>query len=81
MTKKNNEEETIEYVYIPDEGVYGTIVRYGAWASMIEYYDTGVKYTVEIPNDEYIVVDEIGVGYLEESIEGMGYPDEEEEDL
>ena len=79
MTKNNDAEETIEYVYIPDEGLYGTVIRYGAWSSMIEYYDGGIKYTVEVPNDEYIVIDEIGVGYLEESSEGIGYPDEEDD--
>jgi len=59
-------EETVTYVYIPDEGVYGTIVSQGAWASMIEYFDGGVGYTIEVPNDEFIEVNEIGIGYLNE---------------
>ena len=86
MSKYNEEDdfnygEAIEtYVYLPDEGVYGTIVRYGAWASMINYYDGGVSYTVEVLNDEFIVVDEIGVGYITEDHEGIGYLDEEEEE-
>lgn len=67
MAKKDEHENTIEYVYIPDEGIYGTIAKYGAWSSLIEYYDGGIKYTVEIPNDEYIVIDEIGVGYIDET--------------
>jgi hypothetical protein len=66
MTENHDEEEIVEYVYIPDEGVYGTIIRYGAWASLIEYFDNGIGYTIEIPNDEFIEVDQIGVGYLEE---------------
>ena len=69
MTNKNNhddEEQVIEYVYIPDEGVYGTVVRYGAWSSLIEYFEGGIGYTIEVPNDEYITVDEIGVGYISE---------------
>jgi hypothetical protein len=73
----NNNEETVEYVYIPDEGIYGTIIRYGAWSSLIEYYEGGIGYTIEVPNDEYIVVDEIGVGYLEETEEGVSYPEED----
>ena len=73
-----SEEEIIEYVYIPDEGVYGTVLKYGAYSSIVEYYYGGVKYTIDIPNDEYIVVDEIGIGYLSETEEGIGYPDEEE---
>ena len=59
-------EETVTYVYIPDEGVYGTIVSQGAWASMIEYFDGCVGYTIEVPNDEFIEVNEIGIGYLNE---------------
>jgi hypothetical protein len=72
MSKQENNEDsspenTITYVYVPDEQLYGTVIQYGAWASLIEYYDTGIKYTIEIPNDEFIVVDEIGIGYLEET--------------
>lgn len=59
-------EETVVYVYIPDEGVYGTVVSHGAWASMIEYFDNGVGYMIEVPNDEFIEVNEIGIGYLNE---------------
>jgi hypothetical protein len=71
MSKNNNEEELVEYVYLPDENVYGTIIRYGAWASLIEYYEMGVKYTIEVPNEDFIEVDEIGVGYLEENGEDL----------
>jgi hypothetical protein len=56
-------EETITYVYIPDDGIYGTVVSHGAWASIIQYYSDGVEYTIEIPNDEFHIVDEIGIGY------------------
>jgi len=74
---ENNDEEIVEYVYIPDEGIYGTIIRYGAWSSLIEYYEGGIGYTIEVPNDEYMVVDEIGVGYLEETEHGISYPEED----
>lgn len=56
-------EETITYVYIPDDSVYGTVVSQGAWASLIQYYEDGIEYRIEIPNDEFIVVDEVGIGY------------------
>jgi hypothetical protein len=36
---------------------------------LIEYYDGGIKYTIEIPNEEYIVIDEIGVGYINDTKE------------
>ena len=59
-------EDTITYVYLPDDGIYGTIVTHGAWASMIEYFDGGVGYIIEVPNDEFIEVNEIGIGYINE---------------
>jgi hypothetical protein len=64
--EENLVEDTVTYVYIPDEGVYGTVITHGAWASMIEYFDGGVGYTIEVPNDEFIEVDEIGIGYMSE---------------
>jgi len=67
MSKQDPEEEmheeTITYVFVPDDGVYGTVISHGAWASLIQYYEDGIEYKVEIPNDEFIVVDEIGIGY------------------
>ncbi len=62
----HDEEEIVEYVYLPNEGIYGTVIRYGAWFSLIEYYDGGFKYTIEVPNDEYETVNEIGIGYVSE---------------
>jgi hypothetical protein len=59
-------EDTITYVYLPDDGIYGTIVTHGAWASMIEYFDGGIGYIIEVPNDEFIEVNEIGIGYINE---------------
>jgi hypothetical protein len=64
-------EKTITYVYLPDDGIYGTIVQHGAYASMIEYHEDGLKYLTEVSNDEFIVVDEIGVGYIDETDDNL----------
>ncbi len=76
MSKQEKEEEsqelpehTIIYVYLPNEGVYGTVIRSGAWSSLIQYYEGGVEYNIEVPNDEFDIVDEIGVGYIGEDEE------------
>ena len=76
MSKQDNSDEarhekTITYVYIPDEGIYGTIAQQGAYASMIEYHEDGLKCLIEISNDEFIVVDEIGVGYIDETDDNL----------
>ena len=65
------EERVLDYVYIPDENIYGTIIRYGSWSSLIEYFEGGIGYTIEIPNDEFIEVDQIGIGYIEENGENL----------
>jgi hypothetical protein len=72
MTKDyNNNEHTVSYVFIPDEGIYGTVVREGAWYSIIEYYDGGIQYRIEVPNEDFIVIDEIGLGYIDETDDNL----------
>jgi len=75
----NDHEKMLEYVYIPYDNIYGTVVRYGAYSSLIEYYEGGIGYTVEVPNDEYRVVYELGVGYLSDEEDTEKYIEEEEE--
>ena len=74
MSKQGQEEDNVEnlitYVYIPDEDVYGIIKTHGAWVSLVEYHEAGVQYIIEVPNEEFIVVDEIGIGYIDET-EGL----------
>lgn len=69
--EKSNYEKIITYVYVPDEGIYGTVVNHGAYASLIEYYENNLSYMLEVSNDEFIVIDEIGIGYLEETEDGL----------
>ena len=74
----SDHEKMLEYVYIPYDNIYGTVVRYGAYSSLIEYYEGGIGYTVEVPNDEYRVVYELGVGYLSDEEDTEKYIEEEE---
>ena len=66
-----NNEKTITYVYLPDDGIYGIVVQEGAYASMIEYHEDGFRYITEVSNDDFIVVDEIGVGYIDETEDNL----------
>ena len=82
MSKQENNEEipdkTVTYVYLPDEDIYGTLVAQNNYYSMVEYYDNGFGYKIEVDNDDYIVVDEFGIGYIDETYEN---DEEMEEDL
>lgn len=70
MSKQENEKDNVElsvtYVYLPEEQIYGVIKTHGAYASIIEYYDMGIGYLLEVSNDEFIEVDEINIGYITE---------------
>lgn len=64
-------EDTIVYVYVPDENIYGIIKREGIWSSIIQYYEDGIEYNIEMSNDEFIILNEIGVGYIDETEENL----------
>lgn len=61
-----NPEDTIKYVYIPEEDIYGTIVQEGLYYSIVEYFDNGVGYKIELDNEDFDIVDEFGIGYIDE---------------
>lgn len=67
MSKQEQQEEEndpIVYVYIPDEQLNGFLIKQGAYMSKVQYFDNGVGYIVDMPNEEFIVVDEIGIGHV-----------------
>lgn len=83
MSKQEENEElpdlTVSYVYIPDEDIYGTLIAQNSYYSIVEYFDNGVGYRIEVDNEDFIVVDEFGLTYIDDTEE---YQDEEmEEDL
>ena len=68
---ENNNHEVITYVYIPDDEIHGFLIKEGAYVSTVQYFENGVGYIVEVPNDEFIVVDEINIGHIEETEENL----------
>jgi hypothetical protein len=69
MNNSEHEEgsnKIITYVYIPDEEIHGFLIKEGAYMSTVQYFDRGVGYIIEIANEDFIVVDEIGIGHMEE---------------
>jgi hypothetical protein len=61
------ESDPIVYVYIPDEGLNGFLIKEGAYASTVQYFDNGVGYVVEMLNEDFVVVDEINIGHIDET--------------
>lgn len=74
MSKHENEEEndvTIKYVYIPDEDINGFLIKEGAYASTVQYFDNGVGYLIEVPNEDFIVINEVNIGTIDETEENL----------
>lgn len=39
-------------IYLKSEGVFGIIVSYGAFVSMVRYYKNGISYDVYVENED-----------------------------
>jgi hypothetical protein len=83
MSKQENNEElpdkTVSYVYIPDEDIYGTLIARNSYYSIVEYFDNGLGYHIEVDNEDFIIVDEFGITYVDDLEEYQG--EEMEENL
>lgn len=52
-----------EYVWIPDERVYGILVSAGAYYSRVMYSKDGITYEVVMDNDEFEYFGDYGIDY------------------
>ena len=52
-----------EYVWIPDERVYGILVSSGAYYSRVEYSVDGITYEVVMDNDDFEYFGDYGIDY------------------
>lgn len=68
MMNKRKKASDFSVVYIPDEQCFGTLVSYGAYASRINYKKNGIEYTVDLFNDEFEIIEESGIYYIEEDL-------------
>lgn len=69
MNKQEEEDYRIEpmvtKVYLPDEDVYGEIIKHGIWSSKVKFYIQGIGYEEEVMNEDFIVIEEFGIEYEE----------------
>lgn len=52
-----------EYVWIPEERVYGILVSAGAYYSRVVYSTGGITYEVVMDNDEFEYFGDYGIDY------------------
>jgi hypothetical protein len=59
--------DIINIVFIHEEGVYGTVDKLGAFASLVKYQKNGIDHEELLENDEFAIVDEIVFHHVEEN--------------
>jgi hypothetical protein len=59
--------DIINVVFIHEEGVYGTVDKLGAFASLVKYQKNGIDHEDLLENDEFAIVDEIVFHHVEEN--------------
>ncbi len=57
-------------VYIPEDNMYGSVEKLGAFASNVKYTKDGIEYEELLGNEEFIIMDEIVFTHVEEDYNG-----------
>ena len=65
---KRKRESDFSIVYIFEENCFGTLVSYGAYTSRINYKKNGIEYELDLFNDEFEIVEDSGIQYIEEDL-------------
>lgn len=58
--------EVVNIVFVHSEGVFGSVEKLGAFASVVKYNKDGMEINELLENEEFSVVDEIVFKHLEE---------------
>jgi len=66
MKKQNNWESNFDIVYVIDEHCFGRLISPGAHASKIHYINNGIEYEVDLLNEDFYIVQEVGIQHIEE---------------
>ena len=57
-------------MYIPEDNIYGSIEKLGAFASNVKYKKNEIEYEELLGNEEFIIMDEIVFTHIEEEHNG-----------
>jgi hypothetical protein len=62
--------DRILIVYIPEDNMYGTVEKLGAFASNVKYTINEIENEELLGNEEFIIMDEIVFTHVEEEKNG-----------
>jgi hypothetical protein len=57
-------------VFIPEDNMYGTVEKLGAFASNVKYTKNEIEHEELLGNEEFIIMDEIVFKHVEEGKNG-----------
>lgn len=58
--------DVVSIVYIHELGIYGSIEKLGAFASMVKYTKNGVEHEEMMDHENFTIMDEIVFEHVEE---------------
>ena len=58
--------DRVAIVYIHEEGVYGTVQKLGVYGSVVKYVKHGYEIEETLPNEDFVILDEIVFEHVEE---------------
>ena len=58
--------DRVAIVFIHEDGVYGTLEKLGVYGSVVKYVKEGVEVEETLPNEDFVIVDEIVFEHVEE---------------
>lgn len=58
--------DRVVVVFLNEEGVFGTIDKLGAFASMVKYKKDDTEHEALLENEDFVIVDEIVFEHIEE---------------
>jgi hypothetical protein len=62
--------DRIQIVWLHEEQCHGSIIKEGAYFSLVRYQKDGMDYEVFVDNGDFSVIDEIGFEHIEEYEDG-----------
>jgi hypothetical protein len=58
--------DRVVVVFLNEEGVFGTIDKLGAFASIVRYKKDEIEHEALLENEDFVIVDEIVFEHIEE---------------
>ena len=63
---QEKDEISIQFVYIPDEGIHGRLIQTNGWYCTVEWSEDGILHQEVFEEDDVVYLDEINIPIYQE---------------